>query len=347
MENQESKNIPLNCIKATSSQPRTNFNEEGIQELALSIQHDGVLQPIIVRPLKGQSQNYQVVVGSRRFRAAQHIGLKSIPAIVATLNDLQCYEVALIENLQREDLTIFEEAIALFNLMKTGGYEKIEDLAKRLGKSAVFVRDRVKILQLPEPVQRRIAKGELTLGQSSALLRLKDDDKRVEVASLIAEQHLTNDETQVLILNRANTLQKRLKISHSVSPVHFLGRIDALVAGLANAEWHDMGDQTRQNCVELCQSLSKELVALAKKLNEKKPAAQVHASTQSIRKDVCAAYKAVELIAYIEEAERRVRGLDLTTYSPDYYHSIISGARRLGKTLANRELDFQRTVKDL
>lgn len=341
MEVQSVRNIRLEHIAVVGQSLRKEYGTEGIQELATSLSHDGLLQPIIVRPMSNGKKQYQVVVGSRRFMAAQQAGLAEITAIVTDLDDLKSYEVALIENLQREDLTIFEEAIAIFNLMKTGGYTTPEDLAKRLGKSVGFVRNRVKLLQLPESVQRHVAKGTLTLGQAQAISRVPETHRQVEVANLIAGKNMTNAEARSLTLQRTGSPKRRLKANTSSSPVDYLGRLDALIAGLANTEWMNVTESARNECAALCHSLSNGLVTLGRELLKTPAQACVTDPLRTIRKEVRGAYKAVELIALIEEAERRIRSLDLKTFDSDYHHAILTSIRKLNRVITSREAQFR------
>lgn len=337
---QNIQNVELTRIKMSNAQPRTQVPPDGIDELAQSLKQDGVLQPIIVRPYqprKGRKPFYQVVVGSRRFKAAQSIGLKVIPAIVAKLDDLKCFEVALIENLQREDLTIFEEAIALFNLMKTGGYETIDDLAKRVGKSTNFVRDRLKVLQLPEPVQRRVAKGQLTLGQANAISRVKDPDKQTEVADLIARDALTNDEAHALVMKKVTRLSRRLKVGNALSPVPVLERLHALLTALKDSTWSDMGAETHSIIMQIIDALSTDFKQIQNQLRQtKKSGGNVVAVVQAASERVSKAYSTVQLLFYIEETERRVRELSLNSIDPQYRSSVQGALKRLAHVLASR-----------
>lgn len=344
MEVQSVRNIRLEHIAVVGQSLRKEYGSEGIQELATSLSHDGLLQPIIVRPMKNSKKPYQVVVGSRRFMAAQQAGLAEITAIVTELDDLKSYEVALIENLQREDLTIFEEAIAIFNLMKTGGYSSAIDLAKRLGKSVGFIHERLKLLQLPKQVQDHVAKGSLTLGQAKAISRVPEQHRQIEVADLLAKRKLTNAETRSLTLNRTGSPSRRLKVNACTSPAEFLGRIDALVAGLANAEWGGMEGKTRDECVAFCNALSDNLATLARILKKVPEHASITDPLRAIRKEVRGTYRAVEFIALVEETERRIRRLDMKSFEPNYHHTIILAVRALGRVITSREAQLREST---
>lgn len=174
------REIELNKIKPNPYQPRKTFTEEAIEDLKNSILQHGVLQPIIVRKnIKG----YEIVVGERRFRASLAAKLNSIPAVIRELDDQQMMELAVLENLQREDLTPLEEAVAYQTLMDRLHITQ-EVLAKRLGKSRPYIANHVRLLSLPKNVQSYISDGKLSMGHGRTLLGLKKKEK----IKLIAEQ---------------------------------------------------------------------------------------------------------------------------------------------------------------
>jgi ParB family chromosome partitioning protein len=161
--------ISLVDIKPNPFQPRKVFDEEALKELAESIKEHGVLQPIIIRK---KGSKFEIVVGERRYRASQEVGLEEIPAVVRELNDQQMMELAILENLQREDLTPIEEAEAYQNLMEHLSLTQ-EQLAFRLGKSRPHIANHIRLLSLPEVVRTAISVGELSMGHGKALLGLK------------------------------------------------------------------------------------------------------------------------------------------------------------------------------
>ena len=161
--------ISLVDIKPNPFQPRKVFDEEALKELSESIKEHGVLQPIIIRK---KGPKFEIVVGERRYRASQEAGLEEIPAVVRELNDQQMMELAILENLQREDLTPIEEAEAYQNLMEHLSLTQ-EQLAFRLGKSRPHIANHIRLLSLPEVVRTAISVGELTMGHGKALLGLK------------------------------------------------------------------------------------------------------------------------------------------------------------------------------
>jgi ParB family transcriptional regulator, chromosome partitioning protein len=178
-------------------QPRKTFHADAIEELKDSIIQYGILQPLIVRKsIKG----FEIVVGERRFRAAKEAGLSTIPVIVKELTDEKMMELALLENLQREDLTPIEEAYAYSNLMNELNVTQ-EELAKRLGKSRSHIANIVRLLSLPDQVSALINNGELSMGHGRALLGLNDKSKVIPVVEKIRKEKLNVRQVEQLITN--------------------------------------------------------------------------------------------------------------------------------------------------
>ncbi|PYZ96251.1 chromosome partitioning protein ParB [Alteribacter lacisalsi] len=164
--------IPVSDIRPNPYQPRKHFSEEAIGELKRSIEQHGVLQPVIVRKsIKG----FELVVGERRFKASKAAGLKEIPAVVRELNEDEMMEIALIENLQREDLNALEEAKAYQKLLEHLQVTQ-DELSRKLGKSRPHIANHLRLLQLPEMAQEFLAEGKLSMGHGRALLGLKNKD---------------------------------------------------------------------------------------------------------------------------------------------------------------------------
>ena len=172
--------IHLKSITVNPYQPRKRFDETAIQELSASIKEHGVLQPIILRKV---GTAHEIVVGERRFRAAKLAGLKEIPAVVRQLTDSESMELAILENLQREDLSPIEEAEAYQNLMDSLALTQ-EQLAFRLGKSRPHIANHIRLLALPEKVRKDITEGKLSMGHGRTLLGLR----KKEQISIIAEK---------------------------------------------------------------------------------------------------------------------------------------------------------------
>ncbi|REB08153.1 ParB/RepB/Spo0J family partition protein [Sporosarcina sp. BI001-red] len=172
--------INLKSITVNPFQPRKRFDEAAIQELSASIKEHGVLQPIILRKV---GSAHEIVVGERRFRAARLAGLSEIPAVVRQLTDTESMELAILENLQREDLSPIEEAEAYQNLMDSLALTQ-EQLAFRLGKSRPHIANHIRLLALPEKVRKDITEGKLSMGHGRTLLGLR----KKEQISIIAEK---------------------------------------------------------------------------------------------------------------------------------------------------------------
>jgi ParB family transcriptional regulator, chromosome partitioning protein len=189
------KEIPVKQCRPNPYQPRKTFQADAIEELKESIEQHGILQPIILRKsIKG----YEIVVGERRFRAAKEAGLEVIPAVIRDLTDEKMMELALLENLQREDLTPIEEAEAYDRLMNELGITQ-EVLAQRLGKSRPHIANLVRLLSLPETVCALINNRELSMGHGRALLGLKDKEKIPAIVEKIRKDHLNVRQVEMLI----------------------------------------------------------------------------------------------------------------------------------------------------
>lgn len=178
--------ILLDDIRPNPYQPRKVFNEESLNELASSIQEHGIFQPVI---LKKSIQGYEIVAGERRCRAAKMVGLTEVPAIIVDFTDQQMMEIALLENIQREDLNAIEEAQAYETMMEKLHLNQSE-LAKRIGKSRTYITNTLRLLTLPEKIQNYVLSGQLTMGHARALITL-NKDKAIEIAQRVIDENLT------------------------------------------------------------------------------------------------------------------------------------------------------------
>jgi ParB family transcriptional regulator, chromosome partitioning protein len=167
------RRVPIELIRPGAFQPRRRFAEAELDALAQSIREKGVLQPLLVRPLTDEEADFELVAGERRWRAAQRVGLHEVPVIVRPMADSEALEIALVENLQREDLSPLEEAEAYSRLIDEFGRTQAS-LAEALGKSRSHVANTVRLLSLPAPVRRRLEEGELSAGHARALLAAAD-----------------------------------------------------------------------------------------------------------------------------------------------------------------------------
>ena len=200
------QDIPIEECRPNPYQPRKTFHTDAIEELKDSILEYGIIQPLIVRKsIKG----YEIVVGERRFRAAKEAGLETIPVVIKELSDDKMMELALLENLQREDLTPIEEAHAYSNLMNELGITQ-EVLSKRLGKSRSHIANIVRLLTLPEQVVAYINNGELSMGHGRALIGVKDKEQILPLAKKIRSEKLNVRQVEQLIvaLNEGKTKKK-------------------------------------------------------------------------------------------------------------------------------------------
>ncbi|MFZ0370996.1 MAG: ParB/RepB/Spo0J family partition protein [Halobacillus sp.] len=206
-EEEQIQEIPVHECRPNPYQPRKHFTDEAIQELKESIEEHGILQPLIVRKsIKG----FEIVVGERRFRAAKRANLDTVPALVRVLTDEQMMELALLENLQREDLTPIEEAKAYQNLMNELSLTQ-ESLSKRLGKSRSHIANLVRLLSLPVEVTRKINDGTLSMGHGRALLGLKTREQVIALASRIEKEALNVRQAERLIFenNKKDRTEKK------------------------------------------------------------------------------------------------------------------------------------------
>lgn len=207
--------IKLSEIRPNPYQPRKQFDEEALQELSVSIKAHGVIQPISLRKsIKG----YEIVVGERRHRAAKLAGMKTIPAVVRELTDDQMMELALIENLQRENLNPLEEAKAYQKLMEHLQVTQ-ESLAKRLGKSRPHITNHIRLLQLPQMVQDYLAEGKLTMGHARALLGLKNEQKLSELVQKAVAEQMSVRQLEEWVKRANNDVSRETKKQPNRSPL--------------------------------------------------------------------------------------------------------------------------------
>ena len=197
---QVKKTVRMAEIEPNRSQPRKNFSEESIAALADSIQQYGILQPILVRPIGG---SYQIVAGERRWRAARMLGLDEVPVIIKELSDLETMQIALIENLQRENLNPIEEAMGYRELMEQYGMTQ-ESVSKTVGRSRSTVANSLRLLQLDEEIQAYIESGELSSGHAKALLSISNNELRKRTAEKAARGFLTVRAVERIAAEEAN-----------------------------------------------------------------------------------------------------------------------------------------------
>ena len=200
------KQLPLHRVEPNPDQPRQDFNEEELQSLAESIRVHGVIQPLTVR--ETSDGYYQIIAGERRWRASRLAGLTEIPALVIEADDKTAKELALIENLQRQDLNSVEEALGYQSLMDDFGLTQ-EEAAERVGKSRSAVANALRLLTLDEKVLEMIRVGSITAGHARAILMLKSEKKQVEAAQKIANLGLSVRQAELLCKNMSQEQQER------------------------------------------------------------------------------------------------------------------------------------------
>lgn len=197
--------LPLREIEPDKDQPRKNFDSQALSELAKSITEHGVLQPIVVRP--APSGGYRIVAGERRWRASRQAGLTEIPVVIKELSDAEAMEIALIENLQREDLDPVEEALGYKQLMERCNLTQ-EQAAEKLSRSRSAVANSLRILSLPDAILDKLKSGELSAGHAKAILSLPDADRQTQAAEEILQGKMNVRKAEAL----AKKLQKEPKI---------------------------------------------------------------------------------------------------------------------------------------
>ena len=199
--------VKINDVEPNADQPRKVFDQERLQALAESIKEHGVVQPIIVRQ---DGSRYVIVAGERRWRAAKLAGLKTIPVVVKELSSRQVMEIALIENLQREDLNPIEEAEAYQKLMDEYSMTQ-EEVAKLVGKSRAAIANSVRLLTLAKEIREMLVDGRLTSGHARTLVAIEDENRQKELADLIVKKGLNVREAEKLAAQEAKRAAKKVR----------------------------------------------------------------------------------------------------------------------------------------
>jgi ParB family chromosome partitioning protein len=213
IEKEEVVDLPLENIQPNPFQPRRHFDEETLNEMAESIRINGVLQPVIVKKV---STGYILVTGERRCRASKIAGFSAVPAIVRDYNNQYLAELALLENIQREDLTIVEEAEAYRNVIKTMNLTHLE-LATKIGKSRSYISNALGILSLPKDVLDEINNGKITMGHARSLSKLKDVSRIKKISQMIINEKLTVRDIEAMVKKE----EKKVKIKRKTIDTDF------------------------------------------------------------------------------------------------------------------------------
>ncbi|MCD7889829.1 MAG: ParB/RepB/Spo0J family partition protein [Oscillospiraceae bacterium] len=207
-EEKQTKTLRLTEISPNRAQPRTDFDDEALSKLADSIKHHGVLQPLLVRPL--ETGGYQIVAGERRWRAARMAGLDEVPVVIKELDDKGAMELALVENLQRENLNPVEEALGYKELMDKYSYTQ-EQVAQVVNKSRPAVANSLRLLSLDEKTLKMVRDGEISVGHAKVLAGVENEELRAELALQVKRDMLTVRNLEQLV--RAKSVQKKPKSS--------------------------------------------------------------------------------------------------------------------------------------
>lgn len=223
--------LSLSKITPNEDQPRLRFEEEALEELAESIRENGIIQPIIVKRL--ENGNYEIVCGERRFKAAERIGLLAIPALVKDVADEKLLELALIENIQRQDLNAIEEAEAFFKLFERGLSH--EEIATKVGKNRTTIVNSIRLRKLPKEIIALVSERKLSEGHARSLLALPTDEYRIRLAKRIIEEGLSVRQTEDIVKKKA--YQKR--------PAKRARKLDAQILDLERKLEEKIGSKVR------------------------------------------------------------------------------------------------------
>ncbi len=253
------QNIPVDKIQANPFQPRQDFDEASLQELARSIQEVGLIQPIVVR--KKDDQTYELIAGERRLRAVKLLGWKTIPAFIRDIHeDTQLLELALVENLQRQDLNPLEVALTYARLIDEFGYTH-EALAQKVGKDRTTITNYLRLLNLPPEIQASLRDGQITMGHARALLALEDAQLQKQLWREIIERNLSVRETE----RRVQQLKQARK-KKTTSPSPFARELQEKIAQRLNLPIQVTGRSPRRGRIIIQFRSEEELNRLLKLL---------------------------------------------------------------------------------
>ena len=209
--------LSISKIQPNKDQPRKTFDEQELQELADSISQNGILQPLLVRP---KGSGYEIVAGERRYQAAKLAGLSEVPVIIREISDADVFKLALIENLQRSDLSPLEEARGYRQLINAQGLTQ-EELAHALSKSRSTITNTLRLLDLPSEVQGLLEEGSITAGHARAILAVPSEEGRIRLAEKVAEEHLSVRQTESLAPMFSVTEEVEVKPKREPQPQSF------------------------------------------------------------------------------------------------------------------------------
>ena len=244
------REIPVEWINVGPWQPRRRFSKQALEELAASIRKNGIVQPILLRPHPEYKSRFQLVAGERRWRAAQLAKTHEVPAIIRDLTNAECYEIALVENIQRSDLSVIEEALGYQKLLVTNRYTQ-EQLSEIIGKSRSHIANILRLLLLPESVQTLILERKITMGQARPLIGHKHSEM---LAKTIVKKSLSARQAEALAKQDVISAKKIRRKSGKSSDIRALERKAADKLGLVfNIDWDEVKE--RGNVSIHCRSL--------------------------------------------------------------------------------------------
>ncbi len=236
------RSLPLRKIEPNQSQPRRTFDEQALQELENSIRRHGVLAPITVRP--SQNGMYQIIAGERRWRAARRAGLDNIPAMIVEADDQTMMELAMIENLQREDLNPVEEAEGFRALIDDFGMTQ-DVVAERVGRSRSAVANSLRLLALSDDIRAMLIEGTLTPGHARAVLAVQDESKRDEAAKTIAESGMTVRQAELFAKKLNRSEKKTAEKKKETFAVNYFADMEKTLEGALGRKVHVSGKQDK------------------------------------------------------------------------------------------------------
>ena len=244
------QDIPVEWINVGPWQPRRRFDNAGLDELASSIRQKGIVQPILLRPNPNKPSRYQLVAGERRWRAAQLAKIHQVPAIIRDLNDAECYEIALIENIQRSDLSVIEESQGYQKLLENNRYTQ-EQLSDIIGKSRSHIANLLRLLLLPNSVQNLLLDRKITMGQVRPLI---GHDQAEALAKMIVEKGLSARQVEALAKQPAGQAVQKSKPLEKSADIKALEKQAGEKLGLAfHIDWNEAKDRGKVTID--CQSL--------------------------------------------------------------------------------------------
>lgn len=257
----------ISNIEPNKDQPRKQFDEDALVELADSIRQHGVIQPLLVRPL--ENGMYQLVAGERRWRASRMAGLLEVPVVIKDLSDTEAMEIALIENLQRRDLNAIEEALGYEQLLSQYGMTQ-EKVAERVGKSRPAVANSLRLLNLPQPVIELVKTGEVSAGHARALLKLESDDEILEIARKIQKGKYSVRDIEKITSKKKEEAKVEKAEAENVWANNYFKELEIAMASELGRKVKIRVGENQQGTLEISFHSQEDLADMAEKLSGSK-----------------------------------------------------------------------------